>query len=1029
MEINPVYSAIKAVLCNDTHNIYSYQELKDFKKLWDFKEIITLLEKPIIIIWDNTPEQSGQKLIPLGQYLTPYDWAVVFSLYAAEKDQNPPDIFIVDLCSNDHPYKNANAVIFFRLFSESNKSIFSWIHIYNATNIISLIPDVKTLDHTASWNQEALEIVRNIWRDNLSAPSHAELRHAISNVIGPLVLMGNPDKNNAHLYALYLMMKTLGQISDEQGSQKEKDLWNDNGIQAKLKRLYDHLDCNTINLILIDDHIDDMGWGQVVCHWVGASYDGYDPTVQELQTIGNATVGTLQIIVKASSSPEWIPDRLQGGSKPYSLTFDSDDGTKSVDILLLDLRLFSGHKNEREIKFVETLIDLAEKPWANSVQGDNNLPGIEIKTITDIQIWLHNHDTNNNTSEETMAYYKALTLFPRLIALSDFSLPIILFSSTGRREILQALKPYGNIITVFEKPRFFTTPDENVASVTKDKFKQAISTALDMSIARKLCTLLPEPKKPISLPINSKSTKGSWTVELMFDEVGYKETGLTLGGFLCIVPPGKSLAKDIEPELLKMVHDEFKKQPAGTIKLKNILKEPNFKKDILSKIITLCQSKNIFMCFSMLTGLISEGLYSTWEGSDEFHDEGVADNLYRELLRCWFEAALYCFARYRIPSDKVRFVMRAPTRMASLKDMKSVGFQEEMFKKWGVGTVYVGENAQIWEGLRQLNKLGKSKTLPLWIKNYNEIKNIIWHRDNIDLIKTSHALNDAEENIRYINFDTVRPLVEEVMREYRGSSFEPVADRVRAYLLNSAKLQDIPIMHFFTDSMLYDLSDITIEPFKSGFYGRYCSYFQTLLVAHRLMMKGLIVEAISMAGWHIVQAKLKNRLCDQNDINTILSLELSNIKKSLSGSEFIRLSETLKSFEPPILKQKIIRQATVIQVDNIAYLITIKDNLNHSEKNCRYYPKASIGDIINYTIESLPTPGKKQAIPCLEGTLDSVLKDGNFVIKYGAIKINANKFIFPRIPVKGQKVLFQCVEDPNSNQKYLNKWCASFIFE
>ena len=66
------------------------------------------------------------------------------------------------------------------------------------------------------------------------------------------------------------------------------------------------------------------------------------------------------------------------------------------------------------------------------------------------------------------------------------SLPIILFSSTGRRGISEKLKAYGNIITDFEKPRLPALDPTFVLDESRTKFIRALEVAIPMVAARRL---------------------------------------------------------------------------------------------------------------------------------------------------------------------------------------------------------------------------------------------------------------------------------------------------------------------------------------------------------------------------------------------------------------------------------------------------------------------------------------------------------------------------------------------------------------
>ena len=121
-------------------------------------------------------------------------------------------------------------------------------------------------------------------------------------------------------------------------------------------------------------------------------------------------------------------------------------------VLLLDLRLFSGNPAD-ELKFYKRqLLPLVEhftnKPdlaWPGFATKDRK----KDKAFRDAKAAVMRGTLKIDSTE----HHEVLTWLPRIVALADMSLPIILFSSTGRRDLIEPFKDYGNIITTFEKPR------------------------------------------------------------------------------------------------------------------------------------------------------------------------------------------------------------------------------------------------------------------------------------------------------------------------------------------------------------------------------------------------------------------------------------------------------------------------------------------------------------------------------------------------------------------------------------------------
>jgi hypothetical protein len=165
--------------------------------------------------------------------------------------------------------------------------------------------------------------------------------------------------------------------------------------------------------------------------------------------------------------------------------------------LFLDLRLFSARSTSEEVGFLKLLLKLAKQlPSRNARKLNLPWPGFSEAELRSIEDAL---DTQDQPSE---GYHLALTLLPRLIAIADPTLPIVLFSSTRQRTIVEALLPYGNVITSFHKPVLATLSDFN-AGVSEDlrgAFRRAMFRAVKIAHARAACNRLARQYKSVTAP-------------------------------------------------------------------------------------------------------------------------------------------------------------------------------------------------------------------------------------------------------------------------------------------------------------------------------------------------------------------------------------------------------------------------------------------------------------------------------------------------------------------------------------------------
>ena len=116
----------------------------------------------------------------------------------------------------------------------------------------------------------------------------------------------------------------------------------------------------------------------------------------------------------------------------------SSSGMKEDFALFLDLRLFAKGDSDDAKDFHRSLLALGNHLLT---QKDRHLTWLDKTAIAEFRDELAG--TGGHPCE---------TLLPRLISLLDPTLPIIIFSSTHRTELIEPFRDYGNIITTFQKP-------------------------------------------------------------------------------------------------------------------------------------------------------------------------------------------------------------------------------------------------------------------------------------------------------------------------------------------------------------------------------------------------------------------------------------------------------------------------------------------------------------------------------------------------------------------------------------------------
>lgn len=493
---SPVKSALDNIIeifdIQDKIKCFSYKSNESFNGLWNFENFKTVGVEKVIIVWDGIPQRTATDPVNTGKYLTPVDWAAAFSLSIYNNNPEAPSypnlkIIILDISSEETSALKAG------------RALMPWVRVVRQgkEDIISILFDIEQKNVRDSFTESGSDkpdmvALKNFWASMLTRPSDPGDHHALANLIGPLLLMDDAvvGKGDPQIKALRTLMEAIGLLPAR--SKENEDLSKNKWIDWNAYKLDELVTgYNNISFILVDD-MWQSGWGRILCHAVGSIY--YEKTAVQgegFATIGNSKDG--KIIVKATASADLILNQLEKfikqGKKDSRFEFSFGGSDKSLEILFLDLRLFAGKNSESERKFFERTMKLAEN-FAVGESKENKLPwrGFSKAEIDSVRRWIENKD--KKAKIEDTDYILALTFLPRIIALMDLSIPIVLFSSTGRRDIVEQFKDYGNIITDFDKPKFTVDIPVDIAKSTKGKFQTAIEASLAMLGGRKKCKMI-----------------------------------------------------------------------------------------------------------------------------------------------------------------------------------------------------------------------------------------------------------------------------------------------------------------------------------------------------------------------------------------------------------------------------------------------------------------------------------------------------------------------------------------------------------
>jgi len=993
-------------ICHDNDSpkadvrILSYQS--DFEYIWGTANNTTndcpnLFDENhqsthIIIVWDGIPDASGSSMVNLADYLTPVDWAVWYSLTLGAQNKPCPAISIVDTSARGHAQADSIQLLsqsqnqrltcmpgirLFQAISNSNDR-------QSSSGFLAAIVSDTIGKQCPSPTISNAKMVRKLWRALFLTPTEPSDHHAIANVIGPSLILRDSTDDPLHI-ALKKLLQQLELIpasSSSSGQRLERQgkpwiNWQSEEWAESIKRIR-QIDKRTLNMLLVDDVAIQHRWGEVISLALGLTCRMPEKNKTMPQLIADGSLGQLNARLFATESANGFLQSLGLDSEDSKSPVRPDkyrlgcfcDGKTSfrlpIDLIFLDLRLFQGKGLLHEARFFRKIINHIERIRGTSTCVWQEFDETEITNIGD---WIDDVEACKPKSIEDTEYLQALTLLPRLIAHYDLSIPIIFFSSTSRRTITEKLKPYGNIITSLEKPRLQLGQDLDIADCLADRFRMALASALEFIAARHLCRTLVTQKtevtilwdklkySPESQEQSKESRKGIWRVQIMLDESGTSQNNqdMTVGGFLAIYPP-KADPKWLS-ECLDRLFPEIKEDKDKT--RKNL-------EGILNSTADLCAQHDIRVVPISLTGNKNEAAFDDPHKSDELHDERVGDNLHRQLVRCTIEFGIYCVARQILPPDvDVEFSVMAPTRVQPLPfkeqqnnrraqlDKSTLAALEE---RWGITPSYVGRYRNLW--------IAKSE-----LKYIKERKRSLYPPQVLKAIElfceTIHdeppGIGRPKRMIQYFNWSDARPLVEEVMRDYHNSDFEPRADIARAFSINrghAGEVKRIHALHFLADAFLSSRAKgKTIQRMKNyTISDRYNKKFVKMLESHRLAVQSLLPNSIA----HIA-ATLSKKM-NAGIARTLILEELQRAAQDLTGPQFLELPVLLHNALKKAVAPHTIHYGQIVAKSLTGLRIKEGDERHEvTKKDCKDFDNIPLDATVEFYLDRSSTPGSMVA--------------------------------------------------------------------
>lgn len=828
--------------------VYSYTE--DFSELWGVDERNDADSQPllepadILVVVRERAEAPTDDLPEVGKHLTAIDWALWYVLNCQSKQVHVPTICIMD-AANDQNRTDADR--FFNMFPHRHVPSLPWIKLIPVvassamTGGIAGLLENLTVDHVKTTPDS--DVIRQIWQSFFTRPTNPSDNHALANVIGAGLLTGDFGES-ASRRALHRFLVTLQLVPA--GCSAEVVEQSANAVARRLHQVAERLlefDRRRFTFLLVDDCDRRHHWADFLAKQLGlrkASRQTPDSTLA-----GTGQIGDRPTDLYSTPSVNDLLDSITAAissdpPKPLSWC----ENSIPVDILFLDLRMFAGKRFADEAGLILRVIQIAEQYTTATASPAVDWPRFASSELRLVRDWAEKAMGGGKASREDEAYVLTLTLLPRLVAIIDCDLPIVIFSSTQRRRITDVLRPYGNIFTQFTKPALQLGYDSTVLQLVLESFEKATSESADLMLVRRLrraflkhqCDVYwrGHVEKPIDEPSGAP-----WTLQVLLDETGgdKERPDLTVGGFLVVYPPHVTLE-----EINQSIYANHPVLRQG----KQALRQSDFLTlfwDIHENVLS---PKNVLLFPLALTG-DSDSAHSThtsWFGSDVFRDPRVEDNLHRELIRSVLEIAIYVFSRQILPaSAEVEFHFHPPTRAIPLGRSEA----EHLNRVWGI----------------------------------------------------RHGRHSAGRRLAfYFQSNDARPMVDELIREYQLSFFEPRAVSARAYGLSDdsedRKRRVVSALHYLADTWLDAWRKSSAQKqdaplMELALDGLYGDQIQCLLRSHRHLAHGRVAKSVATAATAVLSNKQQ-----QTAIGSVI-VALQDGAAAMTGPECVELAAILWS--------------------------------------------------------------------------------------------------------------------------------------
>jgi hypothetical protein len=508
-----------------------------FEALWTdaWRERVFAGASQLVLLWDKQPD--GDRL--LLDHLTPLDWALAVSHRALQEGCGDKDrdwsLQIVDLtfgAQNEawalrHAASLLDAMPWVRLYAplKLKRRAYERLEI-SGQGAVAWRKTPSLAESCARRGREAVgDAVRGMVRTWQGSLQRRDDHHDLNNSVGAYVLtdllgIDAPVSEKVRV-GTRAFLQRMRWTATEQPVEIER------GPAAALQVE------GPARVIVVDDQINE-GWSGVAAHLFGLQPVAADPVMvdHELRSFASSDTGTVTMLCAKGAAP--LVERLTRadfGRRNFTFRYiepERSEATPVPELILLDLRLATARdrkaQDEQRAQILR-LVDIAEK---HCLKGTPGLawPGIAARELRLIREWCA------PTRHAGRGEVEAITLLARMLALATPQTPIILFSSTGRAEIKAPLRPYGNILASFEKPRALD-PGQSLEAVLTALQRELVETNRMLRTGRELTTVETVSRciakvLPQRGDRSPKSAMPQTHVECYYDESGRLASGMTV---------------------------------------------------------------------------------------------------------------------------------------------------------------------------------------------------------------------------------------------------------------------------------------------------------------------------------------------------------------------------------------------------------------------------------------------------------------------------------------------------------------------